>query len=165
LGPEGQLRSLGECRRWGTTGAWDGACQPLLLHQEQRDSQVVWITADGHYGQAIRYDPSKGSFGDFEPFWEFVAGPINAGTFGPNDLDRSFGPEVKFTAIPKDMKPNRPPSAGFQFFGQADIDAKSRVTTVALKDVARRTLFAQDLMPVSWASLWSSSEDVGRGVT
>jgi alkaline phosphatase D len=110
---------------------------------------VVWITADVHYGQAIRYDPSKGSFGDFEPFWEFVAGPINAGTFGPNDLDRSFGPEVKFTAIPKDMKPNRPPSAGFQFFGQADIDAKSGVTTVALKDVAGRTLFAQDLMPVS----------------
>jgi alkaline phosphatase D len=55
---------------------------------------------------------------------------------------------VKFTAIAKDMKPNQPPSAGFQFFGQADIDVKSGVMTVALKDVAGKTMFAQDLMPV-----------------
>jgi alkaline phosphatase D len=108
---------------------------------------VVWITADVHYGQAIRYDPSKGSFGDFDPFWEFVAGPINAGTFGPNDLDHSFGPEVKFTAIPADMKPNRPPSDGFQFFGQADIDAASGVMTVSLKDLMGKTVFSQALTP------------------
>src|SRR5262249_52409412 len=78
-----------------------------------------------------------------------VAGPINAGTFGPNELDASFGREVKFTAIPKDLKPNQPPSAGFQFFGQADIDAESGVMTIALKDLADRTLFIQDLTPVS----------------
>ena len=33
-------------------------------------------------------------------FWEFVAGPLNAGTFGPNALDPTFGPEVKFVGIP-----------------------------------------------------------------
>jgi len=108
---------------------------------------VVWITADVHYGQAIRYDPAKGSFGDFDPFWEFVAGPINAGTFGPNDLDRSFGPEIRFTAIPAGMKANRPPSDGYQYFGQADIDAGSGVLTVSLKDLTGKSLFSQDLTP------------------
>ena len=108
---------------------------------------VVWITADVHYGQAIRYDPAKGAFGDFDPFWEFVAGPINAGTFGPNDLDMSFGPEVKFTAIPAGMKPNQPPSAGYQYFGQADIDAGTGVLTMSLKDLTGKTLFTQPLTP------------------
>jgi alkaline phosphatase D len=110
---------------------------------------VVWITADVHYGQAIRYDPAKGAYGDFDPFWEFVAGPINAGTFGPNDMDQSFGPDIKFTAIPAGMKQNQPPSAGFQFFGQADIDAASGVLTVALKDATGKTLFSQPLTPAS----------------
>ncbi len=32
----------------------------------------------------------------FEPFPEFVAGPLNAGSFGPNPLDGTFGPEVVF---------------------------------------------------------------------
>ena len=30
---------------------------------------------------------------------------------GPNELDKTFGPEVKFTGVPAGMKPNRPPSA------------------------------------------------------
>ena len=53
---------------------------------------VVWITADVHYGQAIRYDPAKARLRRFHAFWEFVAGPINAGTFGPNDMIRASGP-------------------------------------------------------------------------
>jgi alkaline phosphatase D len=30
--------------------------------------------------------------GDFTPVWEFVAAPANAGAFGPNTLDATFGP-------------------------------------------------------------------------
>jgi alkaline phosphatase D len=108
---------------------------------------LVWVTADVHYAQAIRYSPEKAAFGDFDPFWEFVAGPINAGTFGPNRLDGTFGPEVKFTGIPADLKQNRPPSDGFQFFGQADIDAASGALTVALKNLEGQTLFSQTLTP------------------
>jgi alkaline phosphatase D len=110
---------------------------------------VVWVTADVHYAQAIRYEPGRAAWGDFLPFWEFVAGPINAGTFGPNPLDRTFGPEVRFTGIPADLKPNRPPSDGFQFFGQADIDGQSGTMTVALKDLTGKTLFSQALTPES----------------
>ena len=47
-------------------------------------SNVVWLTADVHYAAAHHYTPSRARFKDFDPFWEFVAGPINAGNFGPN---------------------------------------------------------------------------------
>ena len=45
---------------------------------------IVWLTADVHYCAAHYYDPSKAQFQDFDPFWEFVAGPLHAGSFGPN---------------------------------------------------------------------------------
>ena len=53
---------------------------------------TVWLTADVHYTAAHYYNPDKAQFSDFEPFWEFVSGPLHAGTFGPNELDNSFGP-------------------------------------------------------------------------
>jgi ABC transporter, phosphonate, periplasmic substrate-binding protein/PhoD-like phosphatase len=51
---------------------------------------VVWLTADVHYAAAHLYDPAQAQFTDFNPFWEFVAGPLHAGTFGPNKLDNTF---------------------------------------------------------------------------
>jgi alkaline phosphatase D len=108
---------------------------------------VVWVTADVHYSAAHHYDPGRARFTDFLPFWEFVAGPIHAGTFGPSALDPTFGPEVKFLGIPPGMKPNRPPSEGFQFFGLARIDGRSRVMTVRLHDLSGRTLYSVELPP------------------
>jgi len=37
---------------------------------------------------------------DRAAFWEFVAGPLNAGSFGPNPLVKTFGPEVVFEKAP-----------------------------------------------------------------
>jgi alkaline phosphatase D len=88
---------------------------------------VVWLTADVHYAAAHYYDPRKARFTEFRPFWEFVAGPLHAGTFGPNALDPTFGPEVRFCAVPAGMRPNRPPSDGRQYFGTVRIDGRSRV--------------------------------------
>jgi alkaline phosphatase D len=62
---------------------------------------TVWLTADVHYTAAHYYDPNKAAFQDFDPFWEFVSGPIHAGTFGPNELDKTFGPEVKYVKAPE----------------------------------------------------------------
>ncbi|MEZ5932103.1 MAG: alkaline phosphatase D family protein [Alphaproteobacteria bacterium] len=109
---------------------------------------VVWLTADVHYTAAHYYDPNKAQFQDFAPFWEFVTGPIHAGTFGPNALDNTLGPEVKFVKAPPEGQANLPPSAGLQFFGQVDIDGDTEVMTVALKDVTGATLFTQSLTPV-----------------
>jgi alkaline phosphatase D len=121
------------------------------LLKELKQSQVrniVWLTADVHYAAAHHYDPVRAKFHDFDPFWEFVAGPFHAGTFGPAELDATFGPEVKFCSIPKGMKPNRPPSEGLQFFGMVKVDAKSRVMTVKLNNIDAKTLYSVDLEPV-----------------
>ena len=69
----------------------------LSAFKRHRVKNVVWITADVHYCAAHHYDPARAAFTDFDPFWEFVAGPIAAGTFGPNQLDGTFGPEVGFS--------------------------------------------------------------------
>ena len=119
----------------------------LRFIRDGRIRNVVWITADVHYCAAHRYDPARARFTDFTPFWEFVAGPLHAGTFGPNELDPTFGPEVRFVGIPPGMKPNRPPSDGLQFFGTLRINARSEVMTAKLHDLAGRDLFSVDLEP------------------
>jgi alkaline phosphatase D len=81
------------------------------------------------------------------PFWEFVAGPLHAGTFGPAPLDPTFGPERRFLGIPAGMKPNRPPSEGLQFFGTLEIDPASRLLTARLHDASGRELFSEALAP------------------
>ena len=108
---------------------------------------VVWLTADVHYAAAHHYSPERARFADFNPFWEFVAGPLHAGTFGPGLLDPTFGPRVEFSSLPAGMKPNRPPSEGLQFFGLARIDAKSRALTVSLHDVVGKSLYSIELPP------------------
>jgi alkaline phosphatase D len=100
-----------------------------------------------HHTSAHHYDPARAATPDFTPFWEFVSGPLNAGTFGPNELDATFGPEAVFVKAPAPGQVNLPPSAGMQFFGQVDIDGRTDVMTVRLKDMAGATLFTQELAP------------------
>ena len=120
----------------------------LRYLKRERIRNVVWITADVHYCAAHEYHPSRAKFTGFDPFWEFVAGPLNAGTFGPGELDPTFGPEAKFVGIPRGMKPNRPPSAGFQFFGLLRASAKTRALTVTLHDLSGKAIFTLDLPEV-----------------
>ncbi|GED23450.1 alkaline phosphatase D family protein [Halomonas halmophila] len=108
---------------------------------------VVWFTADVHYTAAHHYSPERAAFKNFRPFWEFVSGPLHAGTFGPNTLDDTFGPEVVFQKAPPDGQANLPPSAGYQFFGQVDLEGESETLTVTLKDAAGEALFRQELKP------------------
>jgi alkaline phosphatase D len=108
---------------------------------------TVWLTADVHYAAAHYYDPDKAQFQDFEPFWEFVSGPLHAGTFGPNELDNTFGPEVKFIKAPGLDKQNLPPSAGMQFFGHVKIEGATGQMTVTLRDRADVALWSTSLDP------------------
>jgi alkaline phosphatase D len=118
----------------------------LSFLAEEDVRNVVWFTADVHYTAAHHYHPDRAQFTDFTPFWEFVTGPLHAGTFGPNTLDNTFGPEVVFSKAPPEGEANLPPSAGLQFFGQVDIDRGSEIMTVSLKDRGG-TLFTQELHP------------------
>ncbi len=118
----------------------------LLRHlKARRVKNVVWITGDVHYCAAHHYDPAHAKFTEFDPFWEFVAGPLNAGTFGPNRLDATFGPEVKFTGIPQGLKGNRPPSEGYQFFGTLKVDARHRTLTARLHNLAGDVLYTVEV--------------------
>jgi alkaline phosphatase D len=111
-------------------------------------NNVVWITGDVHYTAAHYYDPNKAQFTDFNPFYEFVSGPLNAGTFGPNDLDNTFGPQVVYSKVPEAGKVNLPPSAGMQFFGQVQISGQTEVMTVTLRDLEGKSLYSQEINPV-----------------
>jgi alkaline phosphatase D len=109
---------------------------------------TLWLTADVHYTAAHYYDPNKAKFSDFDPFWEFVSGPLHAGTFGPNTLDATFGPQLMYVNAPsKEQGQNLPPSAGPQFFGHVAIDAGSEQMTVTLRDVADNALWSKTLDP------------------
>ena len=119
----------------------------LRFIKQNQIKNVVFITADVHYAASHFYDPNKAKFTEFDPFWEFVSGPLHAGTFGPNDLDNTFGPQVKFCSVDKTMKPNRPPSEGLQFFGIVDIDGKTSVATVSHYNRAGEKLWSIDLQP------------------
>ena len=119
----------------------------LRFIRDRRIRNVVFITGDVHYCAAHYYDPARAAFTEFHPFWEFVAGPAHAGTFGPSPLDRTFGPQVKFIGIPPGMKGNRPPSDGLQFFGTLRVDAKTHALTATLRNAAGETLYKVELPP------------------
>jgi len=108
---------------------------------------TVWLTATCTTPPRITTIPTKARFQDFEPFWEFVSGPLHAGTFGPNELDNTFGPELKFIKAPGLDKQNLPPSAGMQFFGHVKIDGTTGQMTVTLRDRADVALWSTTLDP------------------
>lgn len=145
-------------RKWGVEAIAQGDGPPRGRELEIADilsfikhagiRNTLWLTADVHYTAAHYYDPNKAVFQDFEPFWEFVSGPIHAGTFGPNDLDNTFGPQLVYVKAPsKEQGQNLPPSYGMQFFGHVGIDGATEVMTVTLKDADDRSLWSTKLEP------------------
>jgi alkaline phosphatase D len=106
---------------------------------------IVWLTADVHYAAAHYYDPTKAASNDFNGFWEFIAGPLNAGSFGPNTTDGTFGPQVEFVKAPPAGQVNLSPFAGLQFFGDVNIDNTTKAMTVDLKDLYGTSVFSKTL--------------------
>jgi alkaline phosphatase D len=117
----------------------------LSFLRRRRIRNVVWVTADVHYAAAHRYDPKTAVFKDFDGFWEFVAGPLHAGTFGPNETDPTFGCTQVFNSVPRGLKPNRPPGEGLQFFGTLTIDPRTRRLTVSIWNLKNEKLWSVEL--------------------
>ena len=116
-----------------------------MVSERNAVCNVVWLTGDVHYTAAHFYDPAKAQFSDFGPFWEFVSGPLNAGTFGPSFLDNTFGIQVVYKKYPDPGRINLPPSALLQFFGQVLIEGRTgnltpprRLTSLACSCWTRR---------------------------
>jgi alkaline phosphatase D len=116
----------------------------LSAFKRNRVKNVVWLTADVHYCAAHHYSPVRAAFTDFNPFWEFVAGPIAAGSFGPNKMDGTFGPEVVFSKAGR--FPGESPRDGEnQFFGHVQLDDDA--FTVSLRNANGATVFSKVLTP------------------
>ena len=82
--------------RLGGSRSWPGSSP---RGSERGCTNVVFITADVHYTAAHHYSPERAAYTDFDPFWEFVSGPLAAETFPRKDgiLDQTFGPQVVFS--------------------------------------------------------------------
>jgi alkaline phosphatase D len=123
---------------------------------------TVWLTADMHYTAAHYYDPNAAVFQDFEPFWEFISGPLHAGTWTPQPLDNTFGPRAVFAKGCSDGQPDDlAPYFGLQFFGHVTIDGATEVMTVTLKDVDDRDLWSVRIEPRR--DKWSRGAATARG--
>jgi alkaline phosphatase D len=121
-----------------------GPAQRAWLKRELAASKATWkvIANDLPLGLVV---PARAAIGDFTPFWEFVAGPLNAGAFRPNALDATFGPQTVFSAAPPVA--NTSPADGLQFFGYVTIDGHTEVMTVSLRDLDGKELFSVELTP------------------
>jgi alkaline phosphatase D len=117
----------------------------LRFMKQNQIHNAIWLTGDVHYTAAHFYDPAKAQFTDFDPFWEFVSGPLNAGSFGPNTTDNTFGIQVVFQKAPQGG--DNSPKAGLQFFGEVSIEGRNENLTVNLRDLTGATLFSRTLEP------------------
>lgn len=140
--PTGGIEAIANGRP-GAPGGREAQIADLLRFIKARGiANTVWISADVHYANAIHYHPQRAAVGDFLPFWEIVAGPINAGTgdLTMNPLDPTFGPEIVFTAVPEPIA-DRSPAAGLQFFGIGEIDPVSRALRLAIRNIDGQELW------------------------
>lgn len=119
-----------------------------LLNRIKTVKNIIWLTADVHYCAAHYYDNTKAQFTDFSPFWEFVAGPLNAGTFGPNEMDATFGGQVIFSKTPPAGKANLSPLDNYQFFGEVNIDPESKALKVEFFDLSGISQYSKELTAV-----------------
>ncbi|WP_448851265.1 alkaline phosphatase D family protein [Corynebacterium sp. 335C] len=133
----------------GAAGAPDGRENEIarVLTGIRDVANVVWLTADVHYTAAHHYSPDRATYQEFSPFWEFVSGPLNAGAFGPNDMDPTFGPEVVYVHAPSEDQQNAGPNHDFQHFGEVDIDGTTRELTVRLLTTRGTELWTTTLQP------------------
>lgn len=110
-------------RKWGSEAIAQGNGPPrgreleiadlLFFMKQNKINNTVWLTADVHYTAAHHYDPNKAVFQDFEPFWEFISGPLHAGSGSPKDLDNTFGPQLAYAkGLGQNQLRNAGPSEG-----------------------------------------------------
>lgn len=120
----------------------------LKFIKDENIKNVVFLTSDVHFTAAISYDPDRATFKDFNPFWEFVIGPIHAGAFGPGSLDGSFGPKYEYVRGPstEGIAQNSPPP-NLQSFGAVEIDENGELT-VKLVDINGTVLYQQTMSPM-----------------
>jgi alkaline phosphatase D len=100
---------------------------------------TVFVTADVHYAAAHVYDQAS-------RFWEFVAGPLHAGQFGPAELDPTFGPRLVYANRQPGDPLNVAPHSGSTSYGAIEVTSDGDMV-VTLKDGAGAQLFRRTIHP------------------
>ena len=102
--------------------------------KEHNITNVVVLSSDVHHAAVVEYPD----------MYEFVAGPLHAGAFGPLLLDPSFGPKLLFSQGPDkhDLAQGLPPPF-FQHFGY--VRANSTGLTVSIHDIEGKELYGMHL--------------------
>ena len=119
----------------------------LSFIRREKITNVVWVSADVHYAAAHHFHPDFAYEKDFIPFWEFVAGPLNAATLGPRRLDTSFGARCIFKSVPDKMRGSKSPLDELQFYGLGEVDPISQQLKISLHDLNGKELFNKRLIP------------------
>ena len=119
----------------------------LSFIKQEQIKNLHWITADVHYCASNHYHPDRAAFKDFHPFWEHISGPLHAGSFGPGELDQTFGPKTVFCGVSENHRPNRPPSDPFQFFGKIEIHSETQKMTVSHYNSENTLLWSKQFSP------------------
>ena len=117
----------------------------LSFIKSNQIKNTLWITADVHYPANLHYHPDRAAFKDFDPFWEFISGPLHAGGFGPSALDMTFGPEYRFKKPPD--KSGDGPGHGFGAFGVIRIDARTKSLRVTQHNIDGQEMAVQEIEP------------------
>jgi len=136
---------------WADQGTDGGFERELISILEQLQHagvrNLLWLTTDVHFAAAFRYAPFADA-PDFR-FYEFVAGPLNAGLFPNPVVDRTLGPERLLYYAPADADDVTTLADARRWFnfGLLDIETDGTLTTRVVnglgEEVFRLTLEAQ----------------------
>jgi len=133
----------------------------LSFIKREKIRNVVWLTADVHYARpttttrARRSSPTSIPSGSSSPVRRTPepSVPIRSTTLRP----AGGLPEGAAAG-----QSNLAPSAGYQFFGQIDIDARSHDLVLQLKDTTGSSLFTQRSTPIPSTVGATATERPGR---
>jgi alkaline phosphatase D len=89
--------------------------------QQAHKRHVVWLSADVHVARSLAYDPNQDGIADF---YEFISGPLNAGTGDFDPLSDKFHPRLLYE------------ETNFFNFGEVRIDGETGALTVEIRDQA-----------------------------
>jgi len=91
---------------------------------------IIWLTGDVHFAQAISYDPDKDNIPDF---YEFTSGPLSALVGNPRPLDLTLNPKSLYA------------DTGFFNFGVVHI-AETGELTVEIRDLEGKVRFTYTII-------------------
>ena len=116
----------------------------LTYLKENNIKNVLFLSGGVNFAAALYYDPAISKAADFNPFYEFLAGPLNGATEGLKKLDNTFGPELLFSKSADDDAHKLSPFDGFQFFGEVNIQNNGNLS-VSLRDLMGKELYVKTI--------------------